>query len=79
MKTLENWKQKAGKQNSGGFSLVEVLVCIAILAIISVPILAGFSPCTILTVHIKRRQRPHMHRVYWKQSKAQRLKNLFSR
>ena len=42
MKTLENWKQKAGKQNSGGFSLVEVLVCIAILAIISVPILAGF-------------------------------------
>lgn len=42
MKTLENWKRKAGKQNSGGFSLVEVLVCIAILAIISVPILAGF-------------------------------------
>lgn len=37
------------KRNNTGFSLVEVLVCIAIVAVISVPIMAGFRTSALYT------------------------------
>lgn len=43
----ENKKQKMNK--NAGFSLVEVLVCIAIVALISVPIMAGFRTSALYT------------------------------
>lgn len=38
-------------KNNTGFSLVEVLVCIAIVALISVPIMAGFRTSALYTSH----------------------------
>lgn len=39
------------KKEDAGFSLVEVLVCIAIVALISVPIMAGFRTSALYTNH----------------------------
>lgn len=39
-----------------GFSLVEVLVCIAILAVISIPIMAGFRASALYTNHAHKTQ-----------------------
>ena len=38
-----------GKMSDTGFSLIEVLVCIAIVALISVPIMAGFRASALYT------------------------------
>lgn len=42
---------------NAGFSLVEVLVCIAILALISVPIMAGFRTSALYTNHAHKTQK----------------------
>lgn len=41
-------KSGRGNRDNGGFSLVEVLVCIAILAIICIPLSAGFRTSSLL-------------------------------
>lgn len=51
MKKLPYQLKVHGEKGNTGFSLVEVLVCIAIVALISVPIMAGFRTSALYTNH----------------------------
>lgn len=51
MKKMPYQLKVHGEKGNTGFSLVEVLVCIAIVALISVPIMAGFRTSALYTNH----------------------------
>ena len=45
-----------GKHNSKGFSLIEVLIAVAILAIVTLPILKAFSTSAMVNRNARRQE-----------------------